>query len=162
MDSLAALFSSLLALTFVVVPLDDRPVTAQLPRLLGAIAGVHVAEPPRPLLGRYLRPGDSEAILRWLRDDAPRDASAYVVSNDMIVYGGLVASRVPGVSRAVAYTRIDDLADHRDPSQWVFFLQRTNDLHGDRSIGLRRLRSSTAELGYSDLAACVEQHRQGR
>ncbi len=52
MVSVAALFSSLLALTFVVVPLDDRPVTAQLPRLLGAIAGVRIVEPPRPLLGR--------------------------------------------------------------------------------------------------------------
>ncbi len=110
MQSIATLFSSLLAVTFVVVPLDDRPVTAQLPRLLGAIAGVRVAEPPRPMLGRYLTAGDSAGILRWLRDDAPRDAHAYVVSNDMVVYGGLVASRIPGVSRAVAYTRLQDLA----------------------------------------------------
>jgi Protein of unknown function (DUF4127) len=108
--SVAAFLSSFLALTFVVVPLDDRPVTAQLPRLLGAIAGVQVAEPPRPMLGRYLTPGDSAGIMRWLRDDAPRDARAYVISQDMIVYGGLVASRVPGVSRAFAYTRLQDLA----------------------------------------------------
>ncbi len=110
MHSIASLVSSLLAVTFVVVPLDDRPVTAQLPRLLGAIAGVRVVEPPRPMLGRYLVPGDSAGIMRWLRDDAPRDAHAYVVSSDMIVYGGLVASRIPGVSRAVAYTRLQDLA----------------------------------------------------
>jgi Protein of unknown function (DUF4127) len=108
--SFGALFSSLLALTFVVVPLDDRPVTAQLPRLLGAIAGVQVAEPPRPMLGRYLTPGDAPGIVRWLRDDAPRDARAYVVSQDMVVYGGLVASRIPGVTRAQAYTRLQDLA----------------------------------------------------
>ncbi|MBV9407470.1 MAG: DUF4127 family protein, partial [Candidatus Eremiobacteraeota bacterium] len=113
MESIAALFSSLLALTFVVVPLDDRPVTAQLPRLLGAVAGVHVAEPPRPMLGRYLTPGDAPALARWLRNDAPSDARAFVVSNDMIVYGGLVASRIPGVSRAVAYTRLQDLAAFR-------------------------------------------------
>jgi hypothetical protein len=111
--SFAALCSSLLALTFVVVPLDDRPVTAQLPQLLGAIAGVRVVEPPRPLLGRYLIPGDSDAIVRWLRDDAPSDARAYVISSDMIVYGGLVASRIPGTSRAVAYTRLQDLAAFR-------------------------------------------------
>jgi hypothetical protein len=48
--------------------------------------------------------------MRWLRDDAPRDAHAYVVSSDMIVYGGLVASRIPGVSRGLAYTRLQDLA----------------------------------------------------
>ncbi len=113
MTSLAALFSSLLALTFVVVPLDDRPVTAQLPRLLGAIAGVRVAEPPRPLLGHYLEPGDPAAILRWLRTDAPADAREYVVSSDMAVYGGLVASRIPGVSRGLGYTRLQDLAAFR-------------------------------------------------
>lgn len=110
MSFIAAVFSSLLGLTFVVVPLDDRPVTAQLPRLLGAVAGVRVVEPPRPMLGHYLDPGDAPGILRWLRDDAPSDARAYVVSTDMVVYGGLVASRVPGVSRAVAYTRLEDLA----------------------------------------------------
>ena len=113
MHSIAAALSSLLALTFVVVPLDDRPVTAQLPKLLGAVAGVRVAEPPRPLLGRYLTPGDPAAISRWLRDEAPPDARAYVISSDMMVYGGLVASRTPSVSRAVAYTRLDDLARFR-------------------------------------------------
>ncbi|MGD0051033.1 MAG: DUF4127 family protein [Vulcanimicrobiaceae bacterium] len=111
--SLVALGSSLLALTVVVVPLDDRPVTAQLPALLGAIAGVRVVEPPPATLGHYLKPGDPDAILRWLRDDAPRDARAYVVSNDMIAYGGLVASRIPSVSRAQAESRIADLAAFR-------------------------------------------------
>jgi len=62
------------------------------------------------MLGRYLTPGDSAGIMRWLRDDAPRDARAYVISQDMVVYGGLVASRIPDVSRAVAYTRLQDLA----------------------------------------------------
>ena len=113
MHSLAALFSTLLALTFVVVPLDDRPVTAQLPQLLGAIAGVRVAEPPRTMLGRYLTPGDTGALLRWLRRDAPPDARAFIVSDDMMVYGGLVASRIPGVTRAEAYTRLSDLAAFR-------------------------------------------------
>jgi hypothetical protein len=107
---LAPVVSSLLALTMVLVPLDDRPVTAQLPRLLGAIAGTRVVEPPRPLLGKALDPGDPEAILRWLRDEAPADATDIVVSSDMAMYGGLVASRVPGVTRAEAYTRLEDLA----------------------------------------------------
>lgn len=113
MHSLTPLFSALLALTFVVVPLDDRPVTAQLPRLLGEIAGVRIAEPPRTMLGRYLIPGDTDALARWLREDAPADARAYVISSDMMVYGGLVASRVPGVSRGLAYTRLADLAAFR-------------------------------------------------
>lgn len=110
MLSVAALASSLLGLTFVVVPLDDRPVTAQLPQLLGTIAGVRVVEPPSALLGRYLEPGNPAGVLRWLRSGAPADARAYVVSTDMVVYGGLIASRIPGVTREQAYTRIEDLA----------------------------------------------------
>jgi hypothetical protein len=113
---IAALVSSLLALTFVVVPLDDRPVTAQLPQLLGAIAGVRVVEPPRKMLGKYLEPGDPDAIARWLRDEAPSDADALIVSSDMIVYGGLIASRIPGVSRGLAYARLDALAALRGGS----------------------------------------------
>jgi Protein of unknown function (DUF4127) len=121
--SLAALVSSLLALTFVVVPLDDRPVTAQLPKLLGAIAGAKVVEPPQAMLGNYLKPGDPDAIARWLQDEAPADASAYIVSSDMVVYGGLIASRIPGVSRGLGYSRLNDLAalsTHRAATFAVF------------------------------------------
>ena len=107
--SIAALFSCLAALTFVVVPLDDRPVTAQLPQLLGSVAGVDVVEPPRAMLGRYLQAGDPDAILHWLRSDAP-GGDEYVVSSDMIAYGGLVASRIPGVDRGQAFGRLDALA----------------------------------------------------
>ena len=49
------------------VPLDDRPVTLQLPVALGAIAGVPVAVPPAPLLGHYLKPGNPDGILAWLQ-----------------------------------------------------------------------------------------------
>jgi hypothetical protein len=88
-------------------------VTDQLPVMLGAIAGVRVATPPRPLLGTYLEPGDPQALARWLRDAAPRDASAFIVSTDMIDFGGLVASRVPDTPAYVAETRLRDLAAFR-------------------------------------------------
>ena len=67
-----------------------------------------VAEPPPTLLGNYLDPGDSPAILRWLEHE-PR-VQEYVVSNDMIDYGGLVASRIPDVALATADARLDALA----------------------------------------------------
>lgn len=100
-------------MTFVLVPLDDRPVTLQLPKMLGAIAGVRVEVPPRPLLGHYLDPGDPQALARWLRDESPRDASAFILSTDMIDFGGLIASRAPGAPAYVAETRLRDLAAFR-------------------------------------------------
>ena len=118
----AAFLAPLLALaTYVVVPLDDRPVTAQLPRLLGAIAGARVAEPPRALLGKYLEPGDPDALARWLANEAPADASGYIVSADMMVYGGLVASRIPGVDRGLAQRRLDGLAALRARHEGAMF-----------------------------------------
>jgi hypothetical protein len=95
------------------VPLDDRPVTLQLPKMLGAIAGVRVETPPRPLLGHYLQPGDPQALARWLRDESPRDASAFIVSTDMMDFGGLIASRAPGAPAFVAETRLRALAAFR-------------------------------------------------
>jgi hypothetical protein len=102
-----------LAATFVLIPLDDRPVTLQLPRMLGAIAGVRVVTPPRALLGSYLTFGRPDALANWLANDAPPDASAYIVSTDMIDFGGLIASRAPGTPAYVAQSRLRDLAAFR-------------------------------------------------
>jgi hypothetical protein len=63
--------------------------------MLGQIAGQDVRTPPRAAIGNYLRPGDPDAILRWLNDAGVHGASALVASSDMIAYGGLVAARIP-------------------------------------------------------------------
>jgi hypothetical protein len=104
------------------VPLDDRPVTAELPVMLGRIAGVQVDVPPPELLGHYLTPGRPDAIVVWLnRRAADRQTRAFVVSSDMLAYGGLLASRVPGPSYADAYFRLKELEHLRSerPDAWV-------------------------------------------
>ncbi len=72
------------------VPLDDRPVTADLPADLARAAGVEVRVPPRHLLGGRRRPADVEGVWAWL-DAQPADA--VVASVEMLCFGGLVASR---------------------------------------------------------------------
>ena len=113
----AALFFALIAF----VPLDDRPVTRQLPQMLGQIAGVQVVEPPGALLGNYLDFGFPDRIIAWLNGPATKGADGVVVSTDMLAYGGLVASRVPGVSYADAYFRLQELRAlrRRDPHAWI-------------------------------------------
>jgi hypothetical protein len=104
------------------VPIDDRPVTWQMPVMLGRIAGVPVESPPRALLGRFIDPGRPDAIIAWLNQTAARaDTRAFVVSTDMLAYGGLVASRAPGASYADAYFRLMALAHLRaeHPRAWV-------------------------------------------
>ena len=74
--------------------------------MLGRIAGIPVVEPPRALVGNYLTPGDPEGLYLWLTSDATKGASAFVLSSDMMVYGGLVASRIPGVPAWLGYSRL--------------------------------------------------------
>jgi hypothetical protein len=104
------------------VPLDDRPVTADLPVALGKIAGVRVQTPPLDLVGRYIVAGRSDDVLAWLTRTAQSPGTdAAVVSSDMLAYGGLIASRVPGTSYADAYYRLKVLARLRAirPHLWI-------------------------------------------
>jgi hypothetical protein len=104
------------------VPIDDRPVTSQLPVMLGRIAGVAVDGPPRARLGRFLESGGSDALIAWLNGEAARpQTDAFVISTDMIAYGGLTASRVPDTSYADAYFRLRELAHvrARSPDAWI-------------------------------------------
>ena len=96
--------------TIAFVPLDDRPVTYQLPVQLGTIAGQPIVTPPHAAIGTYLRSGDPDAIARWLRGPQTQGIAALVASTDMIAYGGLVASRIPGIGTGEAYVRLRDLA----------------------------------------------------
>jgi len=49
--------------------------------------------PPRSILGHLRNPGDRDALQSWLLDQAP-EVDGFVISLDMLVYGGLVPSRV--------------------------------------------------------------------
>jgi hypothetical protein len=104
------------------IPMDDRPVTAELPLMLGRIAGVTVNEPPRALLGRFLTAGRSDSLIDWLNQTGSRsETNAFVISTDMLAYGGLTASRVPGASYADAYFRLRELTHLRErlPNAWI-------------------------------------------
>ncbi|MBV8726738.1 MAG: DUF4127 family protein [Candidatus Eremiobacteraeota bacterium] len=105
----------------VLVPIDDRPVTLQLPQMVGAIAGTRVALPPRAMLGRFLTPGNPEAIAQWLQLSAPQDADAFVLSTDMLAYGGLIASRTPATPQSVAIGRLHvlSLVRQQHPQAWI-------------------------------------------
>ena len=76
------MIGALLLATIAFVPLDDRPVTRQLPQLLGRIAGVPVLEPPKQLLGNYLDAGKPDAIMAWLNGTQATRADNFVVSSD--------------------------------------------------------------------------------
>lgn len=54
---------------------------------------------------------------------------------------------------------IDDTADHRDPSQWVFYPLATSALPMTKTVSLNRVCLLTAPCRHDELAARVEQLR---
>lgn len=97
------------------VPLDDRPVNVLLPRDVAAVAGVELDVPPKELLPQYREPGDADALGEWLleRADDPKTVHV-VVSIDMLLYGGLIASRTGHDDIRTVLARLDTLREvHR-------------------------------------------------
>jgi hypothetical protein len=78
--------------TLVGLPVDARPVVrAQVQQMLAG-AGWTLEVPPVALLGHLRSPADRDALQGWLLDHSPL-ADGFVLSLDMLVYGGLVPSR---------------------------------------------------------------------
>lgn len=75
------------------VPMDERPVTTHLPRMVAALAGAEVLLPPAKALPKMRQAADIEALTEWLDTTSPT-VDALVVSLDMLGYGGLLHSRI--------------------------------------------------------------------
>ncbi len=105
--------------TLAIIPLDDRPCNRLFPGQLAAAGGLHVVMPPREALGWFTRPGDYESIAAWLGDV---DSEHFVISVDMLCFGGLVASRAPDAPLAEALNRLEALRALRTsrPNATVF------------------------------------------
>ena len=89
---------------WLLIPLDDRPCCADFPARLAPLK-----LPPRELLGRFQAPGNGQALLDWLEEQAPQ-ASGAIVALDMLTWGGLVASRSPQGDLQAALQRLQRLA----------------------------------------------------
>ncbi len=104
------------------VPMYATPVARQFPPLLGKIAGIEVREPARSMLGGYIEPGDVAGVAGWLQGPAVAGAGAFVVSTDMLAYGGLNASRVPGgvdAQLAISRLRLIERLRKDHPQAWI-------------------------------------------
>lgn len=80
-------------LTVLLIPLDSRPPCTQFVQQLADLAGIQVVLPEESLLGKYKNPGDAKALRAWLKNEIKR-ADAAIVSIDMLIHGGLLASRL--------------------------------------------------------------------
>ena len=74
------------------VPVDARPVVRSQVQELVACAGWDLRMPPVAMLGHLRQPGERDALRDWLQAQGP-GVDGFVISLDMLVYGGLVPSR---------------------------------------------------------------------
>ncbi|MDQ0059301.1 DUF4127 family protein [Paenibacillus harenae] len=92
------------------VPLDERPCNAKFPKLLAAITDLTLASPPHSLLGAKKQPANVEGIRNWLLEETA-DADYLIVSADLLVYGGIVPSRLHLLPLAECAARLSFLRE---------------------------------------------------
>lgn len=89
------------------LPLDERPCNRVFPQMVAASnEDLELVEPPRDVLGDKKRPADVGAIAAFLADEA-ESCDAAVLSLDMLLYGGLIPSRLHHLTRAELEGRLD-------------------------------------------------------
>jgi hypothetical protein len=101
--------------TLIGLPVDGRPVVrGQVQQLVALAAGFALRCPAIEALGHFRRPADRDALAHWLRAQAP-EAAAWVLSLDMLVYGGLIPSRFIDDDEAALRARLGLLRELKRP-----------------------------------------------
>ncbi|MFF2889516.1 DUF4127 family protein [Paenibacillus sp. NPDC057967] len=94
----------------VYVPLDERPCNYDYPLYLAGMTDLHMAVPGRDILGDKKKPANTEAVAHWLRKESA-DADYALISMDMMLYGGIVPSRLHQLDLAELERRINVLRE---------------------------------------------------
>lgn len=88
-----------------VIPLDDRPVNTFVPDKLAKSNGIELLLPPAELLGHFNDAGNSDEMIAWAIENA-HTVDGFIISTDMLSYGGLVASRTMNTTESEAVNRL--------------------------------------------------------
>ncbi|WP_170138797.1 DUF4127 family protein [Oceanobacillus chungangensis] len=87
------------------IPVDARPVTYDLPKELAMVADWQLLTPPKSVLGFLKEPADFTELFQWMQAVSPQ-VEGIIVSIDMILYGGLVPSRINNDSKSIIEERL--------------------------------------------------------
>ena len=94
----------------VYIPLDERPCNYLFAERIASGTPVCLVSPPRDALGDKKIAADYAKIRRFMLDNA-KSADAYVLSLDMLLYGGIVPSRLHYLSESELIERLSVLAE---------------------------------------------------
>ncbi|MBP1948418.1 DUF4127 family protein [Virgibacillus litoralis] len=92
------------------IPVDARPVTYDLPKELGQLVDWELITPPKEYLGFLKEPANFSQLFQWI-EDVSTQVEGVIVSIDMILYGGLVPSRINSENEAVIFNRLEQFLE---------------------------------------------------
>ncbi len=92
------------------LPLDERPCNYRYPELIQEISGESLLRPPRSILGYKKEPADISAVKDWLLANLA-GVKYLVISIDMLVYGGILASRIHHLASEKMLARLELLTE---------------------------------------------------
>jgi hypothetical protein len=112
MRSLVCLMLPALVLSCLLyLPLDERFTTRDAFLHLAQATPYCVLTPPAQILPLLKEPADLEAIHAWV-DGNIHKADAMIISAEMYLYGGLIASRISNDTTAQVAARLDKLLSY--------------------------------------------------
>lgn len=103
----------------VFIPVDERFCTRNYFLLLAEAFNLDVVTPPIEMLGRKKIPADIDAIWHWLETEI-KDDDILILSLDMILYGGLIPSRMSVDSTETIRNRLNKLKNIKHPSNKIY------------------------------------------
>ncbi|TGY43386.1 DUF4127 family protein [Clostridium sartagoforme] len=98
------------------IPLDDRPVNLTLVKDLGGISNIDIITPPKEMLGQFLKKGQCHEISNWLKNTK---GQVLLISLDMLLYGGLIASRSSETSKEEALELLKAVREFKEENPKV-------------------------------------------
>lgn len=107
------------------LPLDERPCNAVLPKMMACCnSQMHLITPPKTLLGNKKTPADLEQLWDFLCQNMPQ-CNAAVLSAEMLLFGGLLPSRVHHLTVPQLEQRLEQLKrlKHRFPYTKLYVFQ---------------------------------------
>mmetsp|Transcript_26345 Transcript_26345/g.44472 ORF Transcript_26345/g.44472 Transcript_26345/m.44472 type:complete len:554 (-) Transcript_26345:389-2050(-) len=111
--SLLAVQSNTCSKTVLFLPLDERYTTRQAFLNLAELTDFCILSPDMDILPSLKQPGDLDKIHSWVDANIPH-ADAMIISAEMYLYGGLIASRISNDTSSVIEHRAQKLLQYSE------------------------------------------------
>lgn len=90
------------------IPLDERPCNYIYPQYVAKTSNCNLIVAPKNKLGNFKKSADVNELWEWVFENA-MDADYAVLSMDMLVYGGIVPSRLHYLNKSICEDRINNI-----------------------------------------------------